>query len=269
MQTHLRIIPVTPALSDAPERPAPAPAEGTCPICRGHGWLVKNVAPGHPDFGRVFPCPCKRQELAERAQRTFMERSGLKRRFLDMTFDRFAPEQAKGSPAERQALAETKALCERYAQDPQGFLTLLGPYGTGKTHLAAAITNAILARGEQAIFVVVPEMLDWLRESYADTNQDYEKRIQLLRECPLLVLDDLGTERMNEWTCEQIFKIINWRYNDKLPLVITSNATLRPDDTRLDPRIRSRILHGARREDGFCRVRVIAAGDYRPDAQED
>jgi len=49
-------------------------------------------------------------------------------------------------------------------------------------------------------------------------------------------------------------------------MVITSNATLRDNDHRLDARIRSRILHGARREDGFCAVRVVATEDYRPDA---
>ena len=62
------------------------------------------------------------------------------------------------------------SLSLRFARDPQGWLVLMGGYGAGKTHLAAAIANYRIALGHPALFVVVPDLLDYLRATYSPTS---------------------------------------------------------------------------------------------------
>ena len=142
-----------------------------------------------------------------------------------------------------------------YARRPDGWLTLLGPYGVGKTHLAAAIAHETLERGEGVLFAVVPDLLDHLRTTFSPQSTiAYDEQFDLLRTAPLLILDDLGTESATPWAREKLYQLINHRYNYRLPTVITSN--LKPD--AIEPRIYSRLC------DPACGVLIsIMASDYR------
>ncbi|MEZ4515679.1 MAG: ATP-binding protein [Chloroflexota bacterium] len=82
-----------------------------------------------------------------------------------------------------------------YAQDPQGWLILKGGYGCGKTHLAAAIANYQISQGRMVLFVNTPDLLDHLRATFSpDSTISYDDRFEQVRNAPLLVLDDLGTQ---------------------------------------------------------------------------
>ncbi|MCD4686616.1 MAG: ATP-binding protein, partial [Anaerolineae bacterium] len=111
--------------------------------------------------------------------------------------------------------------------------------GSGKTHLAVAIAQHRLALGEQVVFMTVPDLLDHLRATYAPSSEvAYDELFDRLRNAPLLVLDDLGTESPTPWAQEKLFQLINHRYQQRLPMVITTNVNL----AQLDPRIRSRLM---------------------------
>jgi DNA replication protein DnaC len=172
----------------------------------------------------------------------------------DMTFDRFSLRQDE-LPAEEQVnLQRAFDLCKRYAQQPQKWLVLTGTYGCGKTHLAAAIANERTALGKPALFVVVPDLLDHLRATFSPASQArFDQRFEEVRTAPLLVLDDLGTESASPWAQEKLYQLFNYRYNARLPTVIT---TAKPID-KVDPRLRTRMLDSER-----CTIFAIIAPGY-------
>jgi len=173
----------------------------------------------------------------------------------DMTFGRFSLRQDELPPEERANLKRAFDICRGYADQPEGWLVLTGPYGCGKTHLAAAIANARAAMGQPALFIVVPDLLDHLRATFSPTSQvRFDKRFEEVRTTPLLILDDLGTENASPWAQEKLFQILNYRYNARLATVITMARKI----DEVDPRIRTRMADLER-----SRVFAILAPSYR------
>jgi len=218
----------------------------TCSICDGAGWVKEAVSFDHPNFGVLFPCQCKQAEWARRTAEELARLSNLDA-VLGKTFASFNPFVP--------GLREVIPLIRSYARQPDGWLTLLGPYGIGKTHLAAAIANEALDRGQGVLFSVVPDLLDHLRATFGpQSTVAYDERFELVRTVPLLILDDLGTESATPWAREKLYQLINHRYNYRLATVITTN--LKPE--AIEPRIYSRLC------DPACgTIVMIVAPDYR------
>jgi DNA replication protein DnaC len=146
-------------------------------------------------------------------------------------------------------------MTARYAQQPEGWLLLEGTYGCGKTHLAAAVGNLCLERGQEVLFITVPDLLDHLRSAFSPTAESsYDETFERIRNVPMLILDDLGAESPSTWAKEKLFQLFNHRYSHRLPTVVTTNTDL---DT-LDARIRSRLLDA-----GLIKRAKITAPDYR------
>lgn len=166
----------------------------------------------------------------------------------DWTFENFDP----NVPGVKRAYE----VCLAYAENPDGWLLLTGSFGSGKTHLAAAVANFVAAGHVMfPMFSVVPDLLDYLRAAFApDQGSTYDNRFNEIRNASLLVLDDLGTENATPWATEKLFQIINYRYNQRRPTIITTNRDL----DRMDPRIASRIKDSA-----ICAHIYIDARDYR------
>ena len=126
---------------------------------------------------------------------------------------------------------------QQYAGNLKGWLLFSGGFGCGKTHLAAAIANYAVGMGVPTLFLTVPDLLDTLRFSYDSEDTSFEERFEQIRSASLLVLDDFGTQNATEWAQEKLFQIINFRYINRLPLVVTTNLAL----DQLEARIRSRL----------------------------
>ena len=171
------------------------------------------------------------------------------------TFDTFCSD-GHGLSAERQRnLSYAHQEAVSYARRLEGWLLLMGGYGSGKTHLAAAIANEVLVRGIVPLFVTVPDLLDYLRGAYApDASQAYSDRFEQIRTTQLLILDDLGTENATPWALEKLFQLLNYRYMARLPTVVTTNQELE----RIDPRLRSRLA-----DPELVEIVTILAPDYR------
>ena len=209
-----------------------------CPFCKGRGFLVYDVPPGDPNFNRVVPCRCTEAKLAvehARDLRTVSNLGALDR----MTFDQFLPDGVGLPEAIRRALHKAYEISLGYAHEPHGWLVLMGGYGVGKTHLAAAIANHRVSLGYPALFVIVPDLLDYLRATFSPSSDTgLDERMEMIRETALLILDDLGAHNSTPWAQEKLFQILNHRYNRRLPTVITTNQRLE----ELDPRIASRLV---------------------------
>ncbi|MEJ2733661.1 MAG: ATP-binding protein [Anaerolineae bacterium] len=225
-----------------------------CPVCGGLGFVRVNVPVDHPDFGKLFPCECKLAEAVERRQQHLRAVSNLDH-LSRMTFETFVPD-GYGLPPDKAAnLRSAHEQAQQYAADPKGWLILFGGFGCGKTHLAAAIANEVVERGQAVLFVVVPDLLDYLRATFGPNSPvGFDERFDEVRSAPLLVLDDLGTQSSTAWAQEKLFQILNYRYNARLPTVITSNQSLE----EIDLRIRSRMM-----DSNLVVIMPITAPDFR------
>ncbi|NLF63029.1 MAG: ATP-binding protein [Chloroflexi bacterium] len=239
---------------DPPPPDEPGGGKPDCPHCGGLGFVVPDVGPEHPSFGRAVPCSCRAAELEARRHEQLMRFSQLGG-LAESTFDNFIPEGHGLNEARRRNLRIAYETARAYAENPEGWLVLKGGYGCGKTHLAAAIANYRLEHGQPVLFVNTPDLLDHLRGAYnPNATTGYDQRFEQVRNAALLVLDDLGTQSNTEWAQEKLYQIFNYRYNARLPTVITTNVELES----LEPRIRSRVV-----DPGLVQVVHILAHDFR------
>jgi DNA replication protein DnaC len=178
----------------------------------------------------------------------------------DQTFESFDLREHDPAldAAQRTNLKRSLHIAKAYAENPEGWLVFTGGFGCGKTHLAAAIANYRVEHGFPAIFVVVPDLLDHLRATFAPgSNVGFDRRFEEIRRAPLLILDDLGTHSATPWAQEKLFQLFDYRYNARLPTVITMTR-----DVEIDPRLKTRILDISR-----CQVWEITAPNYRGEAR--
>lgn len=225
-----------------------------CPICKGAGYLAKDVPVGHPDFGKLYPCQCKIEELEAKRLLDLQDLSQLGA-LSRMTFQSFKSEGVGLNTQKRENLRRAYERAKHFAEESVGWLVLKGGYGCGKTHLAAAISNYRIANGQPVLFVVVPDLLDHLRATYAPTSEvSYDERFEEVRTAPLLILDDLGTQSSTPWAQEKLYQILNYRYNARLPTVITTNRELE----EIDLRLRSRLV-----DPDLTEIVGIIAPDFR------
>lgn len=230
-----------------------------CRYCGGIGYLRVDVSVGHPDFGKLEICVCRRASLTDVVRDRLFALSHLDE-LKELTFESFEPRGRKGlSEIQSASLEAAYNHAHHYAQNLNGWLLLQGGYGCGKTHLAAAIANFAVRMGVPTLFLTVPDLLDALRFAYDSENTTFEERFDQIRNAKLLVLDDFGTQNATGWAQEKLFQIINYRYINKLSTVVTTNLSL----DEIEPRMRSRFSD----PDLVTTVRINAS-DYRRPMQD-
>ena len=204
-------------------------------------------------------CVCRRGKVASAVRERLFAISHLDE-LQHLTFETFKARGQKGLP-ELQANSLEIAFnqARHYAESLDGWLLLQGGYGAGKTHLAAAIANYAVGIGVPTLFLTVPDLLDSLRFSYAGDDTSFEERFNDIRGARLLVLDDFGTQNATPWAQEKLFQIINYRYINRLPTVVTTNLSL----DEIEPRIRSRLA-----DPELVTKSYINAPDFRQPGKE-
>ena len=174
---------------------------------------------------------------------------------VDSTFENFLTDGVGLPSAKQLRLKLVYDTVLIYAKDPQGWLVLKGGYGCGKTHLAAAVANYRISHGHPVLFVITPDLLDYLRAAYSPTSAvAFDDRFDQVRNAPLLILDDLGTQSNTEWAQEKLYQIFNYRYNALLPTIVTTNQELET----IEGRIRSRLV-----DHRLVQTLTILAPDFR------
>ncbi len=230
------------------------PGDPNCPICEGIGYLRRELPIDHPDFGKIFPCSCRTEEITQSARAKLFRMSSLDA-LKGLSFDNFTKRGRVGlGQLQADSLENAFNQARTFAENRQGWLMLTGPYGCGKTHLSAAIANHAIESGVSTLFLTVPDLLDWLRYAYSGVDMSFEERFEEIREIPLLILDDFGTQNATAWAQEKIFQIMNHRYINQLPTVVTTNMLIND----FEGRIRSRL-----QDPNLVTIVKILAPDYR------
>lgn len=251
MQTTVQRMKRRAADRRVPSTGLPLPVgESSCSRCGGLGWYRRSVPVGHPDFGVPVRCACRRAEDEVAAAHRAARASNLSDEMRRLTFAGYVPAEHT-----REAWEGMRA----FAEDPAGWVALVGGVGCGKTHLVAACANQLLARGRHPLYVVVPDWLDYLRDAFGDDDEggeraDLSERMRQACEADVLLLDDLGAESSSVWTRERIYMVLDARYRSHAPTVIATNVM----PGALEERVGSRL-----RDVALSRLLVLVGEDFR------
>jgi DNA replication protein DnaC len=190
-----------------------------CPICSGVG-LVRVVS--ETGVWGAHPCQC---QTVEREQKRIAA-AHIPERYRQYTLDGYETAFQGAHPTLGQALLTARKFVDAYPVDTAGKgLLFTGSIGVGKTHLAVGVLRRLIQeRGVRGLFCDYRELLKSIQNSYNPQVQTTE--LDLLRPvfaAEVLVLDDLGAQKPNEWVWDTVALILNSRYNDKLTTIITTN----------------------------------------------
>jgi DNA replication protein DnaC len=190
----------------------------SCAKCGGSGWKIIE----RDGISGAERCDC----AAEVRQKHIEEASGIPPLYRNASLDNF--KLPDDNPPARRALADLMLTVRSFARDypakSRPGLLFTGEPGTGKTHLAVAALRMLIARGFEGRFQDYQTLLERIRAGY-DQNAGASAREAYLyaMETPLLLLDDLGAQRMTDWVEDTVTNIITHRCNHNLPMIVTTN----------------------------------------------
>jgi DNA replication protein DnaC len=216
-----------------------ASAQAACPlgVCDGSGWIL-----GPEDVAR--PCECRERRIARRRARGVA--SAIPRKYRTVSFDAPPVSDMARDPARAPVFRTVKefvaSIDERLAEG-QG-LWLMGDVGTGKTTLAMLVSKAAVEAGNTVAIYSLPRLLSRIRRTYdAEAGeQSYLEFFERLTEVDLLHIDDLGAEKRSDWVLEQLYAIVNERYETQRSVVVTTNLSQEKLEQQIGPRTVSRLV---------------------------
>jgi DNA replication protein DnaC len=187
----------------------------SCPYgdCDGSGFVVDEAT------NTARPCRCRPQRLAQARARSLS--AVIPRRYRDIAFERKPVVDMDDGVvrAVRRFVGDVEANL-----DAGRGLWFMGDVGTGKTTLAMLVSKAALEAGRSVAIYSLPRLLAELRKTFdEDSDRSFLELLDRLAAVDLLHVDDLGAERTSPWVIEQLYSIVNSRYEDRRSMVVTTN----------------------------------------------
>lgn len=162
----------------------------------------------------------RRAVMRERID-TLLKKSGIKKRFQQRTFPNFRCD----TPGRKKNYDIAKEYADhfRYHASIGEGLYIEGTNGTGKTHLAAAIALQLIHEGVPVICKTSSDLLTDIKRSFDDDSLNEAQILDVYKQVDLLVIDDLGKEQCSDWSMSVLYSILNDRYEDMKPVIVTTN----------------------------------------------
>ncbi len=187
--------------------------QGRCPfdLCDGSGFLYEE------ETNTAYNCQCRPQRVALAKAHSLS--AVIPRRYRDVAFDR---------PPVTEIDAQIVTAARRFADtidqklDSGRGLWFMGPVGTGKTTLAMLVSKAALKAGRSVAIYSLPRLLNEIRDTHR-AERSHVELLDRLTAVDLLHIDDVGAERTTDWVLEELYSIVNARYEDQRSIVITTN----------------------------------------------
>jgi len=196
-------------------------SEQVCPLgaCDGSGWIL-----GPEDVARA--CECREQRLRRGRSRGIA--SAIPPRYRGVSFDRPPVSDMARDMTARHVVNAVQTFVDDLEErlgSGEG-LWLMGNTGTGKTTLGMLVAKAALAAGKTVGVYFTPKLLTQIRQTYQATESEdaYDTFFRRLTSVDLLYIDDLGSERRTDWVVEQLYALVNERYENRRSMLVTSNA---------------------------------------------
>ena len=192
-----------------------------CEFCGGTGWQVML----ENGVSRARRCSCSRMVASDR----LLDSARIPPRYLQCEFENYVPQSFQQGKTKNTVMSFAADYPQLDEEFPEGGLLLSGSSGTGKTHLGISVLKGILKKGIGCLFVDFHDLLAEVRNSYDELSATSE--LQILRPiltAEVLLLDDIGAQRMTDWMQDTLFHIINLRYQQKKTLLATTNLAIEP-----------------------------------------
>ncbi|WP_171012081.1 ATP-binding protein [Hathewaya histolytica] len=196
-------------------------------------------------------CSCREKELREKEikeknkekqirLKQIINNSLMDQKFKNSTFENW--DFTKGTKKMYEAGSKYADRFQSMRKESIGYL-IYGKPGNGKTYTTACISNALISKMIPVICVSINSLLERIKETYNKFGEDGESTIlKGLANADLLIIDDLGTEQDTDWSRTKIYNILDSRYRNSLPLIVTTNLPLRELEERYEKRTYDRLL---------------------------
>lgn len=252
-----------------------------CPHCHNIGWILFTVPEGEtrwtlggnevgPGTELAYRCPeCGKQYI--------MNGTGIPHKYRGQGYGREFWNAYQNKPMAMKAKGRIDSYVNNFSQWRYGLYIFSDRRGSGKTMLACSIANTLKTHDRDLTlkFISVPAYLKKLKASFGEQDSarmNIREKIREYYDCDILIIDDLGAEKRSDWSDSELFNLIDSRYTNELPTIITSNKAIRdlPEDDRLKDRIYEttiaiampeesiRSLHADRNKEAFLKSMGIA-----------
>lgn len=198
----------------------------------GLDYLYTNISPDSIEYER---CTCKESvefwkgidlEVQEQKKNEhyreiinqFYSQNYISKRLKDYNFNNFKVTDSNKNEVEI-AKDYTKKCTENKQENG---LIITGNTGVGKTHLAASISNELIKEDKIVLMGRLSSLLDMIKETFKDNSKSENELIELFSNTDMVVIDDLGTEKISQWALDKLYTIIENRNENKLPIIITT-----------------------------------------------
>ncbi len=216
-------------------------AEVACPlgVCDGSGWIL-----GPEDVARA--CECREPRLKRGRIRGVA--SAIPPRYRGVSFDRPPVSDMVRDMSTRHVVNAVQSFVDDLDENLAAGkgMWLMGNTGTGKTTLGMLAAKTALAAGRTVAVYFTPKLLTQIRQTYQATESEdaYDAFFRRLTSVDLLYIDDLGSERHTDWVVEQLYALVNERYENQRSMLVTSNAARDVEEGRkqLEDQIGSRTV---------------------------